>query len=93
MDLGSGAQGKFHFFKYGHVVYQIKGNNAYSKIVANVSPQTPGLGSKGQNIFFSESSHVTYYKLKGMELSTMQANILSLHSCTFEWGQKVKIKF
>ena len=40
---------------YGHVVYQIKTNDAYSNMVANSLPtDTPlalGVGSDGQNIF------------------------------------------
>ena len=44
------------FSEYGHVAYQIKADDACSKMVANIlstdTPWTPGLGSKGQTIFF-----------------------------------------
>ena len=51
-----------------------------SKYFARRHTLDPGMGLKGQNIFFSESSHVTYQiKGNGME-STLKANILSLHT-------------
>ena len=45
---------KINFFRiYGHVAYQIKGNEAYNNILENVlplhTPLIPGLGSKGQD--------------------------------------------
>ena len=47
---------------YGHVAYQIKGNEAYNNMLANILilhlPLTPGVGSKGYIDSFSESSHV-----------------------------------
>ena len=48
---------KINFFRiYGHVAYQIKGNEAYNNILANVlplpTPLIPGFGSKG-HFFFS----------------------------------------
>ena len=43
-------------FEYGHVAYQIKGNEVYNNMPANSlpvhSPLTPGVGSKG-HFFFS----------------------------------------
>ena len=43
--------------------YQIKADDAGSNIVANFlptdTPLTQGEGSKGQTIYFSESSHVS----------------------------------
>ena len=53
-----------YFLEYGHVAYQIKGNEAYTcnNMLANNLllhlPLNPGVGSKGQFVFFSESSHV-----------------------------------
>ena len=51
---------KFNFFEYGH---QIKGNDTYSNLVANIvpadTPTTSGVGG-GQNIF-SECSHIAYH--------------------------------
>ena len=39
-----------------YVAHQIKGNDTYSKMVANIvpsdTPLTPGVGSKGQTFFF-----------------------------------------
>ena len=47
-----------------HVAYQIKADDAGSNMVANVlptdTPLTQGIGSKGQAIYFSESSHFAY---------------------------------
>ena len=58
-DLRGGGQGHF-FSEYGHVAYQIRANNTCSHMVANFlptdTPSTPGRGSKGQTISFSESS-------------------------------------
>ena len=51
-----------------HVAYQIKADDAGSNMVANIlptdTPSTQGVGSKGQTISFSESSHVAY-QIKG----------------------------
>ena len=51
-----------------HVAYQIKADDAGSNMVANIlptdTPSTQGVGSKGQTISFSESSHVEY-QIKG----------------------------
>ena len=52
--------------EYAHVAYLIKGNGAYSNMVANILPTDstliPGVGSKGQHILFW-----LHNKLKGME--------------------------
>ena len=66
-DIGQNST----FSEYGHVAYQIKGNDLYSNMVAIIfthishivslhAPSDPGLGVKGQNMFFSESSHAVY---------------------------------
>ena len=52
-----GAEAKIKLFsEYGHVAYQIKADDADSKMVANilptVTPSTQGVGSKGQTIYF-----------------------------------------
>ena len=45
------------------------------------TPMAPGVGSKGQNIIFSERSMLHIYQIKGNGvLSTMQAHILSFHT-------------
>ena len=47
---------KLTFSEYGHVAYQIKGNETYNNTLANIlplhSPLTPGVGVK-RSIFFS----------------------------------------
>ena len=50
---------KSTFSEYGHVAYQMKGNEAYNNMLNSLpvhTPLTPGVGSKGQFVFFSESS-------------------------------------
>ena len=65
-------------------------------MVANIlptdTPMTQGVGSKGQTICFSESSHVAY-QIKADEAgSKMVANILPTDTpLTQGWGQKVKL--
>ena len=74
MDLGGGAKAKIH------VAYQIKADNAGSNMVANIlptdTPSTQGVGSKGQTIYFSESSHVAYQIKVDDAGSSMVASIL-----------------
>ena len=65
MDLGGWGPGQNSTFsEYGHVTYQIKAYDAGSNLVANIlptdTPWTQGVGSKGQTISFSESSHDAY---------------------------------
>ena len=50
-----------------------------SNILPTDTPSTQGVGSNGQMISFSESSHAAY-QIKGS--STMKANMLSLHTPT-----------
>ena len=53
-------------------------------MVANIlptdTPLTQGVGSKGQTISFSESSHVAYQIKGNSAQSTMNTNMLSLHT-------------
>ena len=69
-DLGGRAKAKIKLFQnmVDHVAYQNKADNAGSSMVANIlpadTPSTQGVGSKGQTISFSESSHVAY-QIKG----------------------------
>ena len=53
-----------------------------SKYFAQVHTLDPGVGSNGQTISFSESSHDAYQKgIKGnWAQSTMKANMVSLHT-------------
>ena len=78
---GRGPRSKLNFSEYGHVAYQIKADDAGSNMVANIlptgTPSTQGMGSKGQTISFSESSHVALYQIKADDAgSNMVANIL-----------------
>ena len=69
MDGGGGFGAKIKLFsEYGHVAYQIKADNVCSNMVANIlptdTPLTQRMGSKGQTIYFCESSRVIY-QIKG----------------------------
>ena len=63
VDLGGGAEAKVKRFQ-NMVMLHIKSDDAGSNTVANIlptdTPSTQGVGSKGQTIFFSESSPVAY---------------------------------
>ena len=68
VDLGGVAEAKIKLFsEYGHVVYQIKGNDPCSNTVANILPADtiliPGWGQKDKT-FCSESNHAAY-QVKG----------------------------
>ena len=76
---------KFDFIKieYGHVAYQIKGNDAYTNIAANSLPIFPSrillvVGSKVINSTFSEHGHVAYQVKGNDECSNMQSHIFFL---------------
>ena len=65
-------------------------------MVANIlptdAPSTQGVGSKGQTISFSESSHVACQIKADDAGSNMVANILPTDTpLTQGWGQKVKL--
>ena len=69
MDFGGGVEAKIKLFsEYGHVAYQIKADNFCNNMVANIlltdTPSAQSVGSKGQTIYFCESSHVAY-QIKG----------------------------
>ena len=76
------------FLEYGHVAYQIKGNDANIDMITNILSidlWDPGLGSKGQNVTFSEHGQIN----GNGESSNMPAHILSLHThSTPGWGQR-----
>ena len=78
-----GPRSKLNFFRIWsieYVAYQIKADDAGSNMVANIlptdTPSTQGVGSKGQTISFSESSHVAYQIKADNAGSSMVANIL-----------------
>ena len=72
----------FNFFsEYGHVAYQIKGNDACSNRVANsfthrLPPPDTGVGSKGQISSFSEYGHVAYRIKWNHECNNKDVNVL-----------------
>ena len=81
VDLGGGAQVKIKLFRIWSCCISIKADDAGSNMVANIlptdTPLTQGVGSKGQTISFSESSHVAYQIKADDPGSNMVANILS----------------
>ena len=63
-------------------------------ILPTDTPLTQGVGSKGQTISFSESSHVAYQMKGNRAQSTMKANMLSLQTpATPGVGSKVHFVF
>ena len=58
------------------------GSNMVANILPTDTPLTQGVGSKGQTISFSESSHVAYQIKGNWAQSNMKANMLSLHTLT-----------
>ena len=99
VDYGSGPQDQnFNFFVIWSVAYQIKGNDAYSNMVANIlpayTPSTPVVGSKGQYIFFWKIV-MLHIKLKGMECREPCKQIFTTYNTLYPWdgGQRVKTFF
>ena len=62
--FGWGQGQKSAVSEYGHVVYQIKRNEMYHNIFANIlishTPLTPSMESRGQHSFFPEGGRVAY---------------------------------
>ena len=76
MDLGGGAEVKIKLFQ-NMVMLHIKLKlTTVAKILPTDTPSTQGVGSKGQTIYFSESSHVAYQIKADDTGSNMVANIL-----------------
>ena len=79
VDSGGGAEAKIKLFQ-NMVMLHIKADDAGSNMVANIlptdTPLTQGVGSKGQTISFSESSHVAHQIKADDAGSNMVANIL-----------------
>ena len=75
-----GAEAKIKLFQNMVMLHQMKADDAGSNMVANIlptdTPSTQGMGSKGQTIYFSESSHVAYQIKADDAGSIMVANIL-----------------
>ena len=63
-----------------------------ANILSTDTPSTQGVGSKGQTIYFSESSHAAYQIKADDAGSNMVANILPTDTpLTQGEGQKVKL--
>ena len=93
VDLGGGAEVKIKLFQNMvmlHIKLKLTTLDAGSNMVANIlptdTPSTQGVGSKGQTLSFSESSHVAY-QIKAYDAgSTMKANMLSFTHTNDPWG-------
>ena len=61
-----GPRSKLNFFRIWSCCTKADdaGSNMVANILPTVTPSTQGVGSKGQTIYFSESSHVAY-QIKG----------------------------
>ena len=79
------GRGQKYFFQ-NMVLLHIKGNKTYlyNNVQANILPLrtllTPVVGSKGQNIIFSESGHVAYQIKGNNAYNNMQGKSLPLHT-------------
>ena len=75
-----GPRPKLNLFRIWSCCISNKADNAGSNMVANIlptdTPSTQGVGSKGQTIYFSESSHVAYQIKADDAGSNMVAHIL-----------------
>ena len=74
---------KYSFIEYGHAAYQIGGTYACSNMVASIvpedTPSTSGVGSKGQNIFFSDINHVEDQINGNGVYSTLKVQMSKIH--------------
>ena len=77
MDLGGGAEAKIKLFQKMVMLHiKLKLTTLAANILPTDTPSTQGVGSKGQTLSFSESSHVAY-QIKAYDAgSNMVANIL-----------------
>ena len=94
VQKGLGRGQNSAFLEYSHAVYQIKGNDACSKMVATFfrrpHPNVPPWGGFKR----SEHGHVAYQIKGNDEYSNMQAHSLSLHTPSNPGeGSKVKTFF
>ena len=65
VDLGGGAEVKIKIFQNMVMLHiKLKLTTLAANILPTDTPSTQGVGSKGQTISFSESSHVAY-QIKG----------------------------
>ena len=85
-----GPRSKLNFFRiWACNISNYKADDAGSNMVANTlrtdTPSTQGVGSKGQTILFSESSHVAYQIKADDAGSNMVANILPTDTPSTQW--------
>ena len=79
MDLGGGAKAKIKLFQNMVMLHiKLKLTMLAANILPTDTPSTQGVGSKGQTISFSESSHVAYLIKADNAGSNMVANILPI---------------
>ena len=76
-----GLRPKLNFFRIWSCcmsgnAFIVAGSNMVANILPTDTPSTQGVGSKGQTIYFSESSHVAYQIKADDAGSNMVANIL-----------------
>ena len=72
--------------------YRMYTVNMVANILPTDTPSTQGVGSKGQTIYFSESSHVAYQIKADDACSNMVAFFCpQTHPKPRGWGQKVKL--
>ena len=77
MDLGGGAEAKIKLFQNMVMLHiKLKLKTLVANILPTDTPSTQGVGSKGQTISFTESSHVAYQIKADDAGSNMVANIL-----------------
>ena len=90
--LGGWQGPKFNFFRKCHVAYQIKGNEAFINLVANILSidPLPGPWSKGQNSSFSEHGHFAY-QIKGNDECSIFCPYMNPRC--LGWGQSSKLFF
>ena len=85
--MGGGQNSTFS--EYGHVAYQIKGNDTCSNMVAKTltvnTPSASGVGSKSQNIFFLKVV-MLHIKLKGLDHYEHHTNTCSILTHTLDPG-------
>ena len=90
MDLGGEAKANIKLFQNMVMLYiKLKLMTLVANILPTDTPLTPGVGSKGQTIYFSESSHVAYQIKADDAGSNTVANILPTD---IPWTQGVGVK-
>ena len=92
---GVGLKGKnsLFFSESGHAAYRIKGNDACNNMQAKYlhlyTHSTPGIGSKGENIFLLQNMVMLHIKLKGMKHVTKCKQIFCPYTISRSKGQNI----